>query len=318
VFEYIIKLFSRGSGPRGYRVSYSVTVKNISAGDNKIVTILPIPPNTVYQTTNGEPAFTRGYHKTFDAKFGNQVVFWQEILQPGEEKCFAENIQIAVSPRKLTINPVWTVDNYHDTKKAVEYSLYLKDETHVNGSDEKVRGLAGSILRSEKNLGVVLGNLYKYVVDNLKYGNPVKGLYPYSYVLEKRVVDCGGFDSLLCSLYRAVGIPSRIVSGFWAGSEIGEACEKMHAWLEVLLPNGDWFPLDPSVEHLRLLGRSDKDGGFGITGNNRIAFSRGSDIPLKISDKDLTSDILQNPIVIAEAGDNSIEIKTNFSAKKIR
>lgn len=317
MFKYIGKLFSRGSGPREYYVSYSVTVSNLSGGDNKVIIILPVPPNTAYQIVNGTPAFTWGYRKTADAKFGNQVVFWQGVLRPGEEKYSAENLQIAVSPRKAVINPSWTIDDYLNIKDSQEYHLYLGDEAHINGSDARVRSLAGSILNGERNLRAVLSKLYKYVVDNLEYGNPVKGLYSYSYALEKRAVDCGGFDSLLGSLSRSVGIPSRIVSGFWAESEVSEAYKKMHAWLEVLLPNGDWFPLDPSVEHLRSRGKSGREGGFGVTASDRIAFSYGSDIPLKICDKDLTPDILQTPVIIAEGGVDSLEAKTIFVAQKM-
>lgn len=317
VLKYIGRIFKRDSNPREYYVSYSVTVKNLSGGDNKVIIVLPVPPNSAYQIVNGEPAFTLGYHKSSDNKFGNEIVFWQGILQPEEEKYSAENLQIAVSPRKSVINPAWTIDNYSNIKDNQEYSLYLGDEAHVNGSDKKARGLAGSILNGERNLGVALDKLYRYVVDNLEYGNPVKGLYSYSYALEKRVVDCGGFDSLLGSLCRSAGIPSRIVSGFWAESEISEAYKKMHAWLEALLPNGDWFPLDPSVEHLRSRGRSRKEGGFGVTESDRIAFSYGSDITLKIGDKDLAQDILQNPVIVADGGVDSLEVKTVFVAQKM-
>ena len=316
-FKYIGKLFSRGSGPREYYISYSVTVKNLSGGDNKLIVILPVPPNSTYQIVNGEPAFTWGYRKTADNKFGNQVVFWQGVLAPNAEKYSSENIQIAVSPRKVDIDPNWTIDDYSGAKDNPEYSLYLSEEPHINGGDDRVKNLANSILGNETNLSSSLRKLYDYVVENLEYGNPVKGLYAYNYALENKTVDCGGFDSLLGALCRSRGIPSRIVSGFWAEGGISEAYKKMHAWLEVLLPNGEWLPLDPSVEHLEKRGRSGKEGGFGITGNDRIAFSCGSDIPLNIGEREMSVDILQNPIVFAEGGDNSVEIKTNFSAQKV-
>lgn len=314
--KYIRQLFSRASQPREYYVSYSVSLKNLSGTDNNVIVMLPVPPNEVYQIVAGIPAFTWGYRKTSDVKFSNQVVFWQGILQPNAEKYYAENFEIAVSPRKVVINPSWTLRDYLQAKDSPEYNLYLQAEEHLSGQNERIRNLASSILSSEQNLLLSVQKLYEYVIGNLDYGNPIRGLYSYGDALGRKTVDCGGFSSLLGSLCRAISIPAKIISGFWAESDIAEASKKMHAWLEILLPNGEWLPLDPSIDYLRRHGRSSKEGGFGVTGSDRIAFSSGSDIPLQIGEHSMSLDILQNPVVFAANGADSLEIKTNFVAQK--
>lgn len=308
-------------------MSYSVYLKNLSQDENNVVVVLPVPPSTPYQTVSDERVFNDGYSKSSDLKFGNQVVFWQKVLAKGGEAHYEETFEIIVSSRKFSINPTWSLSDYTRLKDNPEYSLYLETDRYLNGNDETVHRLAHSIAGRDETLLSVVRKFYEHVIKNLKYGNPIKGLYSFREALNKKTVDCGGFSSLLGSLCKAVGIPSRIVAGFWAdrsyqnrgGVEPGglEVSKKMHAWLEILLPDNQWFPLDPSVEHLRRDGRSSREGGFGIVGSDRLAFSYGSDIPLKVAHHDLVLDIFQNPVIIADKGINSVEVKTNFVVRKV-
>src|SRR3989338_8138740 len=64
----------------------------------------------------------------------------------------------------------------------------------------------------------------EFVISYLTYGNPIKGLYTAEEAREKRVVDCGGFDTLLQDELKHYGIKSEVVAGFWSDG-------KMHAWL---------------------------------------------------------------------------------------
>lgn len=252
-----------------------------------------------------------------DTKFGNEIFLSQGVLGPGVEKYCEEKLEVMVNHKNLSINPSWTINNYSKIKGKPEYVLYISSDRYLNGSDERIRQLSSSILGSENNLERIVKRLYGYTVENLNYGNPIRGLYTFRDALNKKVVDCGGFASLLGSLLKSVGVPSRVVVGFWLDSYKGRADKKMHAWLEILLPDGVWLTLDPAVEHLRRHGRSKRVGGFGVIGNDRIIFSYGSEITFKIANQDLTLDILQNPVILAEKGENSMEEKINFVVQKI-
>jgi transglutaminase-like putative cysteine protease len=65
---------------------------------------------------------------------------------------------------------------------------------------------------------------------------------------------CQDFVHLAISLYRAVGIPARYVSGYFyaldvAGGDVPESEEiavQTHAWVEVAVPGWGWWALDPT------------------------------------------------------------------------
>lgn len=118
----------------------------------------------------------------------------------------------------------------------------------------------------EKSIPPEIVQANEFVISYLTYGNPIDGLYTAEEAREKRIVDCGGFDSLLQDELKKRGIESKIVAGFWAGYEQNG----MHAWLEI----GD-IPADPSLEYLRRQGRTKKSGRLGFIGSDRIAFSAG-------------------------------------------
>lgn len=70
----------------------------------------------------------------------------------------------------------------------------------------------------------------------------------------------------------------------------------MHAWPEALLPDGSWFPFDPSLEWRRGTGQTKRQGGFGYIPDDRLVVSYGQDFTIKYKGKPIRLDILQNPI----------------------
>ncbi|OGY59010.1 MAG: hypothetical protein A3E61_02055 [Candidatus Colwellbacteria bacterium RIFCSPHIGHO2_12_FULL_43_12] len=311
MFKYLKKILGGDYSLRSYKVSYSVTLKNLSDLPNSVFVALPTPLRSDYQSIKSEPVFSGGYKKIHEGRFSNELVLWQETLGRKAERSWTESFEVLVRSRRVEIPTSATLTDYKNRE-----SIHLLPGKHLNGQDERIHKLAKSILGGETNLKIVLKKIYEYVVNNLKYGNPIDDLYSFEEALSGKPVDCGGFDSLLGSLYMSLGIPARIVSGFWAGEMEVQAHKKMHAWLEILLPNDVWFPLDPSVDYLRRQGRTKKSGGFGEVGSDRIAFSVGSDIPLRIGDTEKTYDIFQHPIVVAQHGEHSIKISSVFSVKR--
>ncbi|HJR18401.1 MAG TPA: transglutaminase family protein [Actinomycetota bacterium] len=68
-------------------------------------------------------------------------------------------------------------------------------------------------------------------------------------VLEARRGVCQDYAHLCCALLRALAIPARYVSGYFAPRplEPGESVEaESHAWVEALLPGRAWLPIDPT------------------------------------------------------------------------
>ncbi|MBI5079067.1 transglutaminase domain-containing protein [Candidatus Wolfebacteria bacterium] len=304
--------------PQLYSFSYSGRVENLSSENNEIIVIFPVAGETVSQKIKKGPVFSPAGHKEDnDIKFKNRYVWWRVVLSPKESVEFSETGEVEVFPNAFSFEKSdFRFDDYRDVKSVSEYQLYLFSDYYLNGRDEKIKALAEKAAGGEQQVIKTVLKLYEFARDYLTYGNPIKGLYSFKEAMLKREVDCGGFTSFFGSLCMAKGIPSRIVSGFWAAHRNHNGGQPpMHAWAEFMLPDGRWIPADPSVEHLLSRGRTDKSGRFGFVGSDRVIFSRGSDILLEIEGKKITADILQNPIVIAEKGDNSVKIEFVFSTQ---
>lgn len=295
--------------PQEYNATYSVTVTNTHPhAGNRVSVLLPLPLETDYQQNKVDPTFNTPPAATgVDAKFGNRYAVWHIELAPHEARTLGASFDVRVSPRK----PLYDVPSKLDEYRAlpdVEVTPHLEPDTYVNGHAPAVRQRASDVLRGEKNVRIAAAKLYEDVRDSLIYGNPISGLYSFQDALSKDAVDCGGFDALLVSLYHAVGIPARIVSGFWAGYPKND----MHAWAEFLTPHSEWVPVDPSMGHLRRRARSTKSGRFGFVGSDRIAFSVGSDLPVVLDGQELRLPILQTPVVRAEHGEDTITFEHTF------
>jgi hypothetical protein len=198
---------------------------------------------------------------------------------------------------------------------------YRSANAYINPDLEQIKKVAETIVNQTKSFRNRLKKINEYVISTLSYGGKYTGLYSVHDALEKPEVDCGGFDALFVSLCIAVGIPARIVSGFWLGYDKNE----MHAWVEILSRNNssnnprddEWIPADPSVEQLRRLARTRHLGKLGSIGSDRLILSYGSDIPLEVQGKTLHVDILQHPTLIEDSNPKTISVQTVVSSQRL-
>ena len=81
--------------------------------------------------------------------------------------------------------------------------------------------------------------LHRAVMKSLTYQSPPPHLDAVG-VLQDGVADCGGFAHLLTACLRSVGIPARMISGFWQGNTA------WHCRVEFHLPGVEWLLADPT------------------------------------------------------------------------
>ena len=129
--------------------------------------------------------------------------------------------------------------------------------------------------------------LFSWMLENIRYRYPTQ-CWSAKHTLQSRKGDCGGISLLFVALCRSMRIPSRIVSGAWAipGSE------GPHMWCEFYSKKQGWLPVDcsrailltNSRRHRRIASSmnlsKDPSFYFGQLDNNRIVFSKGSNINL--------------------------------------
>jgi transglutaminase-like putative cysteine protease len=262
--------------------------------------IFSLPQSSLYHQILDLKINSKNYQIIDEKKWGNKVV----VLKDKSE------INFAVKPFSFqsSINPDFTLSSYQKTKIP---KVYLTPNRFINGKDPKIKSLAKKILGQETNLLTVVKKLYDFTLKYLTYGKPIDGLYPYSQALKEKVTDCGGFSTFLASLLQSQNIPSRLVVGFIIKKNIiKDLLIKLqvtsyrlqdlliHAWLEILLPDGSFFPLDPSIEWRRKKGKTQRQGGFGFIPADRLVTSYGCDFDLNINGKNYKIDLLQKPLLV--------------------
>jgi len=273
--------------------------------------IFSLPQSSHYHQILNLKIKSLNYQIIDEKKWGNKIIILScesEDQDPKQHNFISFTIKPFLF--KSSINPNLTLNSYQKTKIP---KIYLTPNRFINGGDPKIKSLAKKAIGQEKNLLKVVKKLYHFTLNYLTYGQPIDGLYPYHQALNERVTDCGGFSTFLASLFQSQNIPSRLVVGFiikknflidflstlnfylttFDFSLLTFNFLLMHAWLEVLLPNNQWFPLDPSLDWRRKKGQTKRQGGFGFIPNDRLVTSYGCDFDLKIDGKNYKIDLLQ-------------------------
>jgi transglutaminase-like putative cysteine protease len=270
--------------------------------------IFSLPQSSPYHQILDLKINSTNYQIIDEKKWGNKVV----VIKNKSKITFT----VKPLPFKSSINPKFTLYSYQKTKIP---KVYLTPNRFINGKDPKIKSLAKKVLGQETNLLTVVKKLYDFTLEYLTYGKPIEGLYPYSQALKEKTTDCGGFSTFLASLLQSKNIPSRLVVGFiikknlfidflstfnFCLSAVALAKAELltfdflliHAWLEILLPDGSFFPLDPSIEWRRKKSKTQRQGGFGFIPADRLVASYGCDFDLNINGKNYKIDLLQKPI----------------------
>ncbi len=294
--------------PQRWQVTYSVDLINNGPTDQPVSLILPVPRSISSQKLESQPTFSTPPTSTeLDNVYANQYAVWALSLKPKQQITISETINITTNPVKHALPSGMTLASYVG-KPRVEH--YCKPNRFIEPNNLQIQKLAANLSSGVSDLAKIIESFNQYLLDNLTYGNPIPGLYRAQDAIRSLAslgtvgvpTDCGGYDTLLVSMLNTCGIPARIVSGFWLRPSTNYSLQTttsppMHAWVEILLPDGSWLPADPSVEQLRRFGRSKKIGGLGELGSDRLITSVGCDLTLDVGGQKLPVDILQCPLL---------------------
>lgn len=122
--------------------------------------------------------------------------------------------------------------------KLAELADYLKPGRGIGSEDPEVIRQARQIAGDDKDAWSVARKLADWTYKNLKW--KVVDNADAARTLATREADCLEFSQLFVAMARALGLPSRIVTGLaYSGNSFGG-----HAWVEVW--TGDWSELDPT------------------------------------------------------------------------
>ena len=122
-----------------------------------------------------------------------------------------------------------------------EFERYLQANAYLDADDPEIRKVAAEVAGPIKDPYEKALQLRNWVATNMTFDLGIV-FAPASEVIKNKRGTCAGYASLLASLLRAAGIPSRYlmglvyVNGVWGG----------HAWTEAWLSDR-WVPLDAAV-----------------------------------------------------------------------
>lgn len=249
--------------------------------------LLPYPTTTGYQNIQAMTIAAAGEVEKHDLFYAITKPAWAEW------RCRA-----TVQPRDVDLTPAVRALALADYQGRFDGEFYCQPDLSVQSQHPVILQRAGEFKNSTTLVLELINKLFDHTLELLHYGDPIQGLYTTQQALERNYVDCGGYATYLAALCRACQIPTRIVSGFWVGHHHND----MHAWLECLLPDGQWLPLDPSVAWLRARGRTIKLGGFNYLGSDRIVMSTGSHHEIHHGDQRLPLGIIQTPLLVSPTG----------------
>jgi len=283
--------FSRYQKARQYAVRIEAKIHNPTPQSVFAFVVVPIPGSTNVQRIHDEPTFDPKPEMIgVDGVYGNRYAAWNVELRAGTVAEFREYFIARIAPHAVIARRASMGD--YGRLSPQKIGPYLSKTPLTDSTDERIVSIAARVKKKETDPVAIARALNAYVVKNLVYGDPINGLYGSAEAFSRSRVDCGGFASLFVALAKAVGIPARIVAGFWGAKSGG-----MHAWAEWMHPSGIWVPVDPAAESLARAARTKRSGRFGFVGSDRIILSHGDSIPILHAGDSAVADILQHPAV---------------------
>jgi transglutaminase-like putative cysteine protease len=260
---------------RRFEFSYAAEIRNVSAGENVRVW-MPIPPTTADQTVVLTKAdFPAEASKQREAKFGNEMYYFETKSELGKPIKFAVSYHIerkAVSglSRPAATAPAPLADE--------DLRVFLKEDRKVPISGRPLELIKGFSFPESRIKEAKL--LYDAVEEYLSYdkSKPGYGEGDVLWVCESRAGNCTDFHSLFMSLARSRGIPAKFQIGFPLPDERGSGTIKgYHCWAQFYDKQLGWIPVDISEadKHPEL-----KAFYFGNLTENRVEFTTGRDIDL--------------------------------------
>ncbi len=239
-------------------------------------------------------------------EWGNEIIIFNDVSKI-DIKFKADLKEIKIEKEVVK---KFSLNDYQKLPKN-QLIFYTQPNRFINGEDKRIKQIAKKIVGQDTNLYQIIEKIYFYTLNHLAYANPIEGLYSYHQALEEKKTDCGGFSTFFISLCHSLNIPSRLVVGFLIKENILKKIFNMfhvlrykfhsltiHAWPEILLPDKNWLPLDPSIEWRRKKGLTKRKGGLGYLPADRLAVSFGCDFKIKMGKKNYQFDILQKPISV--------------------
>ncbi|KPU43440.1 N-acetylmuramoyl-L-alanine amidase LytC precursor [Oxobacter pfennigii] len=130
------------------------------------------------------------------------------------------------------------------------YAKYTASEDKIESDNAAIKKKALELAKGEKNPYIIARNIFEFVNTNIDYDFSEANKGALNALNTKKGV-CEDFADLFVAMLRSLGIPARVVTGYWVEvenqSNMDEAGQYGHAWAEFYLPEYGWIPAEPTV-----------------------------------------------------------------------
>lgn len=146
------------------------------------------------------------------------------------------------------------LDWYLDKPRRQEYAEFLAESPFVQFLPEVEAMTTAGLAECSGNTATFLLNLKAQIFNDFAYQPNVTSVHSLlDEVLSLKAGVCQDFSHLMIACCRQAGIPARYVSGYLylgVNHELLGGTEATHAWIEALVPSGQWIAIDPTNDIL--------------------------------------------------------------------
>ena len=145
----------------------------------------------------------------------------------------------------------------HQTRHSTSFDLSGTGLLDISGISPRVKALALEIVRGHESPESKARAISNWVTENIRYDlsapRPGAGADPIEHLLfTTKAGSCTHFATATAALFRSVGIPTRVATGFVGQTQVGPGqilvrAKDAHAWAEVPLVGGGWHVSDTTL-----------------------------------------------------------------------
>ncbi len=238
-----------------FRVSHTTQYKYLAPASESFAELRVWPQSGEYQTVIDrrlvvEPATVIDHYIDY---FGNHVEFFSIPYRHNSVTVTAEaeveTVPVPV-PESVLETPVGEARQIYNSTLYQLFEFLQPSSLVPLNQHHRIRK---KFFRQADSLKDALLTLNSWIFTNFDYRSGATDIStPIGEVVARRQGVCQDFAHLMLAILRSNGIPARYVSGYIEaydpdqvdGELIGAAAS--HAWVEVYLPGGIWWGLDPT------------------------------------------------------------------------
>jgi transglutaminase-like putative cysteine protease len=190
---------------------------------------------------------------SYEDYFGNTVSF-HSMVKSHERLTVKNRLVVETVPPVLPDEPLdLTVGEARQIFASMETDIfdYTRASAAVAPAEESA-AWARRLLRSDLSLREAFDGLNRAVHKEFKYTKGATDNWtPIDVIWKSRAGVCQDFAHVMLGVLRAAGLPARYVCGYIETDPPKDSrrlvgASATHAWIEAMVPGGEWIPLDPT------------------------------------------------------------------------